>query len=214
MFITILPKVSVNYSNKLAEYILDISLISIGELRKELFKFYKLNKTQNCYTTYPLICGFNNNKDKYIFTENILSIKKYILKKFKETCNSRQNYYVNILSKTKLGIRTTEIINETIHDRTLKLNEITLQVAGVLQSKFENNILSVDKFAFNNIRLADKYISRFVKPLSNGSLSYFIRSKQEEELRGLYRWRNKEEIDSSNSETDINIIDLYYSIDE
>lgn len=222
MFLIILPRMTVNHTYTSYEII--VKLVSLGCLKKALYEFYNYNVISS-YKTWPLIVGSVKSNYKSIYDSCINSLKYDLVDSLgKNGFDKRLS--VNAIRKNKdMYIQINYIQNTTtmsIQASREKINIATLIISNVFINKFDKNIMAINGNTFKVIRMVEKYISKFIKPVSTGVNSALITSlihkSQHAEMFGLYRWLTKAEtlLLSKDNKLDagMELVSLYYSIDE
>lgn len=218
MFLIIMSQMTVNTTY--TSYVILIKLTPLGTLKKELYEFYNDN-TINSYNTWPLIVGSITTGSKSMY-ESCINNLKYNLADVLSKNRFYKRLSVNVVRKNKSNYVEINYVHNfdqmSISLSREKLNLLCLTISNVLVDKFSDNIMKMNDSTFKIIRLVEKYISKFIKPVFTLEATSFIRNAQNLELFGLYKCLFKEELvklsKSDNLNASVELISLYYSAEE
>ena len=213
-----MPQMTIN--NNYTYYDIIIKLMPLCSVKKELYEFYNDNAI-NSYNTWPLVAGSIKAGSKSMY-ESCINNLKYNLVDSLSKNGFCKRLFVNIVKKNKSTYVEMNYVHNfdqmSISLSKEKLNIISLIVSNVLVDKFSNNIMRMNNNTFKVIRLLEKYIGKFIKPVGTLVATSFIRNAQGAELFGLYRCLSKEKLvnlsKNDKLHASVELISLYYSAEE
>lgn len=203
MFVAILSKATTYQSgdNYTVKFSTTVSLLAIGSLKKKIYEFFNPKDNKISLKNYPLVVFYIKSSEKKIYTERVncikSDIKEYVLSKFSNNPN------IFITGNGFIELSFTMSFSEEINKVFIKdvQNKLSLYISSIIMSKDKINkyLMDKDNKAFSYIRLADKYISR-----------YITSNCVENTATWFYTWK----CNYSKSSKDLELIKLYYSIEE
>ncbi len=196
-----------------------IKLVDNSSIRKELFNFYskesRLYKNDNIkeirtFMLAPMVICYVYKSDKSNYYNNVELILNNINTKFSNLYRNTKIMYNSLEKNIKIKSR---IASKSDNIKEYRNNIITTAVcisANVLKSL--STVVVISKDSIKNIKIADRYISRYLECAVN----QYSLNKEELEYKHFYKWKKisicKLLDNINNKNKDYILVNEYYSL--